>query len=293
MTEERNPPTPVSMDGVRVEEFLNQDRNVWIIRAVGGVLLFAAWVYFALPHFGSARFLADSLVFVGLGAYAIIAGFNARRHTITLEKKLRLTLIMRNMELESMATRDHLTHLFNRRHFFERLDRELQNARGFQRPLSVLIIDVNGMHEINNTHGHRVGDLVLASFGRFLLDQARASDLPSRIDGDEFAVILPDTTEQATQSAVQRLLRALEKTTVFETDAVEIKVTASIGAAGYPWSAETEDGIIRAASISMEEHRRAQQNVVVANGASPDPERSASPATSSTGRASKTTNLRS
>ena len=284
MTEEHNTPTPVSMDGVKVEEFLNQSRNVWIIRAVGGVLLFAAWVYFALPHFGSARFLADSLVFVGLGAYAFIAGFNARRHTVELEKKLRLALIMRNMELESMATRDHLTHLFDRRHFFERLERELQNARGFQRPLSVLLIDVNGMHAINSAHGHRVGDLVLASFGKFLLDQARASDLPARIGGDEFAVILPDTTEQATQSAINRLLNALEKTTIFETDDVEIKLTASIGGAGYPWSAETKDEIIRAAWASMKERERAQ-TLSIANGASPDPGHSPSHAAASTGTA--------
>jgi len=256
------------MDGVRVEEFLNQDRNVWIIRAAGGLLFFAAWVYFALPHFGSARFLADSLVFVGLGAYAFIAGFNARRHTITLEKQLRLALIMRNMELESMATRDHLTHLFNRRHFFERLERELQNARGFQRPLSVLMIDVNGMSEINKSHGHRVGDLVLASFGKFLLDQARASDLPARIGGDEFAVILPDTPEPATQAAINRLLNALEKTTIFQTDEVDIKITAAIGAAGYPWNADTEDEIIQKAWTAMVEQGRARETLPVANGAS-------------------------
>jgi len=256
------------MDGVRVKELLNQSRNVWIVRAVGGMLLFAAWAYLALPHFGSARFLGDSLVFVGLGAYAFISGFNAQRHTVDLEKKLRLTLIMRNMELESMATRDHLTHLFNRRHFFERLERELQNAKGFQRPLALLLIDVDGMSEINNAHGHRVGDLVLASFGKFLLDQARASDLPARIGGDEFAVILPDTTEQATRSAINRLQNALGKTTIFETDSVEIKLTASIGGAGYPWSAETEDEIVRAAWASTEERKHAQQALLVANGAS-------------------------
>jgi len=268
VTEQHSSSTPVAMDGVRVEELLNQSRSVWIIRAVGGVLLFAAWAYLALPHFGSARFLADSLVFVGLGAYAFISGFNTQRHTVDFEKKLRLTLIMRNMELESMATRDHLTHLFNRRHFFERLERELQNAKGFQRPLALLLIDVDGMSEINDAHGHRVGDLVLASFGKFLLDQARASDLPARIGGDEFAVILPDTTEQATQSAINRLQNALEKTTIFETDNVEIKLTASIGGAGYPWSAETEDEIVRAAWTSTEERKHAQQALLVANCAS-------------------------
>jgi diguanylate cyclase (GGDEF)-like protein len=274
---ERTTPTPLSMDGVKVEEFLNHGRNVWIVRAVGAGLLIAAWVYFAVPHFGSARFVADSLVFAGLAAYTVIAGFNARRHTMELEKKLRLTLIMRNMELEGQATRDPLTHLFNRRHFFERLERELQNARGFQRPLSILMIDVNGMNEINSTHGHRVGDLVLASFGKFLLDQARASDLPARIGGDEFAVILPDTTEQATQSAINRLLAALEKTAILETNDGEIKLRAAIGAAGYPWSADSEDELIKQAWAAMVAHRRSQEVQPVTNGVSAPTGTSAAP----------------
>jgi diguanylate cyclase (GGDEF)-like protein len=227
-----------------------------LIRAVGALLLVAAAVYFISPSIGSPQFLLDLLVFLGLGAFAIVAGYTARRHTINLEKKLRLTLIMRNMELENMSTRDSLTNLFNRRHFFDRLEREMQNARGFQRPLAVLLIDIDGMTNINKNHGYRVGDVVLASFGKFLLDQARASDLPARIGGDEFAVLLPDTTEQATAAAANRLQGALEKNTMYETDDVSIKLTATIASAGYPWTAETEDGIIQNAEASMKEQRR-------------------------------------
>jgi diguanylate cyclase (GGDEF)-like protein len=258
------PPQPL-VDGVKVEEFLNQDRNVWVIRGIGALLIIAAGVYFTIPHLGSPRFFADLLVFAGLGAFGVVAGYSARRHTISLEKKLRLALIMRNMELENMATRDHLTHLFNRRHFFDRLEREMQNAKGFERPISVLMIDIDGMREINASHGHRVGDLVLAAFGKFLLEQARASDLPARIGGDEFAIILPDAAEGAAQSAVNRLQTALEKTTVFEREDLSIKITAAIGLAGYPWNAETDDEVIRKASASMGERRRAGQTLPAAN----------------------------
>jgi diguanylate cyclase (GGDEF)-like protein len=273
----KTPPQP-SADGVRVEEFLNQGRNVWIVRVVGGMLIVAAWVYFAVPHFGSVSFIADTLVFVGLGAFGVVAGYSARRNTISLEKRLRLTLIMRNMELESMATRDHLTHLFNRRHFFDRLERELQNAKGFQRPLSLLIIDVDRVREINDKHGHRVGDLVLASFGKFLLDQARASDLPARIGGDEFAVILPDTTEVAAQAAINRLLHALEKTSILETDNVDVKLTASIGASGFPWNAETEEEMLRKATASMEADKRTRPRHAATNGSSSDSDQDATAA---------------
>lgn len=267
MREASQTPLEPSADGIKVEEFLSQARNVWLIRAIGLVLLVAAWVYFASPHLGSLRFVADTFVFIGLGAYVFIAGYNSRRRTMTLEKKLRLSLIMRNMELESMATRDHLTHLFNRHHFFDRLERELQNAKGFERPLSVLLIDINEMSEINGKHGHRAGDLIIASFGKFLLDQARASDLPARIGGDEFAVILPDTTEVAAQSTINRLFNAIEKTTLFETDEANVNVTVAIGSAGYPWNAETEDDLLRKAWASLEENKRAQRAGRSDNGA--------------------------
>jgi diguanylate cyclase (GGDEF)-like protein len=250
------------VDGVKVEEFLNQDRTVWLIRAVGALLIIAAAVYFISPSWGSAQFFLDLLVFVGLGAFGIVAGYTARRNTMNLEKKLRLTLIMRNMELENMATRDNLTNLFNRRHFFDRLEREMQTARGFQRPVSVLLIDVDGMRSINQTHGYRVGDLVLASFGKFLLEQARASDLPARIGGDEFAVLLPDTTEPATAAAINRLQAALEKATMYETNEVSIKVTAAISSAGYPWNAQTQDEIMQSAEASMDEQRRVERTAI-------------------------------
>ena len=241
-------PLHASLDAdERTEAFASLNRHVLLMRGLGAALLLAGWAYFTLPRFGSAMFFADTIVFLILGAYAFVAAYTARRETVALEKKLRLTLIMRNMELEGGATRDDLTHLFNRGHFFDRLERELQTAKGVQRSLSVVIVDLNGINEINRNHGYRTGDKVLASFGRFLLDQARASDVPARIGGDKFAVILPDTAEPAANAAVNRLLQALDKLPEFEAGDAEIKLTARAAASGYPWDADTVDSIVHGA----------------------------------------------
>jgi diguanylate cyclase (GGDEF)-like protein len=231
----------------QAEAFASLNRHVLLMRGLGAALLIAGWAYFTLEHFGSAMFFADTIVFVILGAYAFVAAYMGRKETVALEKKLRLSLIMRNMELEGGATRDHLTHLFNRAHFFDRLERELRTAKGVQRPLSLVVVDLNGMKEINRNHGYRTGDKVLAYFGRFLLDQARASDVPARIGGDKFAVILLDTAEPAANAAVNRLLQALDKAPEFEDGAVSIKLTARAAASGYPWDADTVDSIMQQA----------------------------------------------
>jgi len=241
-------PLQASLDsGERTEAFENLNRHVWLMRGLGAGLLLAGWAYFTLPNFGSAKFFLDTAAFAVLGGYAFFAAYTARKETVALEKKLRLSLIMRNMELEGGATRDDLTHLFNRGHFFDRLERELQTAKGVHRPLSLVVVDLNGIKEINRIHGYQTGDKVLATFGRFLLDQARASDVPARIGGDKFAVILPDTPEPAANAAVNRLLQALDRLPEFEAGDASIKLTARAAASGYPWDADTVDGMVHSA----------------------------------------------
>jgi len=245
---------------------ISRKGKAWIMQSVGAGLLIAGWAYFALPHLGSAQFFLNTLVFCAFGTYAFIAAYNARRETVALEKKLRYTLIRRNMELESMTTRDDLTHLFSRRHLFDRFERELQKAKASGRTLSVLVIDLNGMEKINASHGHEVGDKVLAAFGRFLADHARGSDVLARIDGDEFAVLMPGADEAAATAAVTRLLTALEKANLFQEDDLSIHVTASIGRCGYPWGAANVDEIMHAARESMSAYKREHTALVAAAG---------------------------
>jgi diguanylate cyclase (GGDEF)-like protein len=226
-------------------------RGIWLVRLAGVVILLAGWISVTTGDFGAATFAIQTLIFVALGAYAFAAAAWSRKVSVSQERKMRLGLLVHNMELENMAMRDDLTQLFNRRYFFERLERELQTARGFKRPLSVLLIDMDSLKELNDTYGHRTGDLALEAFGRFLLQQTRASDVPARIGGDEFAVILPDTNEQQANVMIERLTKALEKTDLVDDDQISLQLGASLGLAGYPWSGEDADTLVQKADAHM------------------------------------------
>ena len=186
-----------------------------------------------------------------LGGYAFAAAARSRGIAVALEKKLRLDLVVHNVELKNIAMRDDLTQLFNRRYFFERLERELQAAKGFGRPLGVAIIDLDSMKQVNDTYGHWTGDRLLAAFGKFLLKQTRASDVPARIGGDEFAIILPDTDRNEANMMIERLEAALDKADLMDGEASAFKIAASVGLAGFPWCAETTDELVRQADASM------------------------------------------
>lgn len=235
------------------------DDGVFKMRVLGAILLIVGWIALAIPHFGSTQFVLETIVLASLGTYAFVAASKTRRTAVALEKKLRLDLLVHNVELENMAMRDDLTQLFNRRYFFERLERELQVADGFKRPLSIMALDLDSMKLVNDTYGHKMGDNVLHSFGAFLLEHTRASDVPARIGGDEFAIILPDTDEAAAKIAAERLLAALDKTDLIEDDTVTLKINVSVGLAGYPWSAHTADQVVQLADASMYADKRSHK----------------------------------
>lgn len=153
-------------------------------------------------------------------------------------------------ELFSQATTDELTKISNRRHFFVLAERELSRAQRFDRPLSTMMIDIDHFKKINDTHGHAIGDGVLQSFVKRALESLRQSDVIGRLGGEEFAVIMPETTHAAAEAAAERL-RAHVEVRPLIADREAISVTVSVGVATFNASDETIDKFLHRADQAL------------------------------------------
>ena len=231
-------------------------RAAWTLRAIGLALAVAGWVAISFVNAGPADLVVTGVVMVALVLYAMVAAGASRRRFVDDEKRLRMEVLVHSMELEKLATRDDLTQLYNRRYFFERLEREMNTARSFERPLALILLDLDGLKSVNDSRGHRAGDRALANFGKLLLAQTRASDVPARIGGDEFAIILQDTTQAAADAAVARLNAGMEGADLLGEQGADVKIWASLGVAGYPWDAETADELVQQADAAMYANKR-------------------------------------
>src|SRR5207245_3083711 len=112
-------------------------------------------------------------------------------------------------EARQLADLDSLTGLHNRRYFHETLAREVDRAQRYQRRLSLVIVDVDGFKEINDRIGHLAGDAVLAEIADRIRQVVRSADIPCRVGGDEFAVIVPEVEGGQARQLVGRIQRAV------------------------------------------------------------------------------------
>jgi len=158
-------------------------------------------------------------------------------------------------DLRALTYRDGLTGLWNRRYFAERLGTELSRARrASHRPFTLMLLDVNDFHVINKSHGPGEGDLVLRWVAEFLEKSVRAHDVCCRIEADEFAVILADMPNVASQHLLTRLrdkLAALSLRAPF-------LFGLSMGTASFPDQGTTFDALVRVAEEARFEDKRRQ-----------------------------------
>lgn len=137
--------------------------------------------------------------------------------------------------MRELATRDSLTGLHNRSHFFEALEAELSRAERHRRPFAVIMVDLDrpsGLKEINDTYGHQMGDAVLREVAHRLAANVRASDLVARYGGDEFSVLAPETGQEQAMVLAHRLRQRLSDTPIL-LHGLSFSVTASLGVAVF------------------------------------------------------------
>jgi diguanylate cyclase (GGDEF)-like protein len=166
---------------------------------------------------------------------------------------VRLVLSFREVrelaETRRQATTDELTGLANRRLLYERLQAQMRIASADGSPLTLLIADLDGFKELNDTLGHQAGDLLLKQIGPRVLDVLRAGDTLARLGGDEFAVVLPGLDPDGAMSVVQRIQAAID--VPFTISGLKIHIEASIGVAGSPQHATDTEALIQRADVAM------------------------------------------
>jgi diguanylate cyclase (GGDEF)-like protein len=160
-------------------------------------------------------------------------------------------------QLRDQAAHDELTRVLNRREFDRRLNEEWQRALRFGRPLSLVTMDLNRFKQINDTHGHPVGDEVLRHVAQLLSGQIRQVDCLARYGGDEFALLLVET-DLSSARAVATRLRALVAATPcrIESKQLVVDVGISVGVAAWPDCAEKLPALLAAADADLYESKR-------------------------------------
>lgn len=151
-----------------------------------------------------------------------------------------------------MAVTDPLTGLHNRRYALAQLGRLAAQARQADRPLAVMVLDLDRFKEVNDTHGHAAGDAVLVAVSDRLRANLRAGDLLARIGGEEFLLAMPEAPLPAAREAAERLRRVIAETPVALANGQRVTVTASVGLAlGDPRDAAAVDLLIDEADAAL------------------------------------------
>ena len=190
----------------------------------------------------------------------VLYGFTNKRQMAEIEKQ-RNRLLLDEAKLRALSVRDPLTGLYNRRYMEETFDREIQRAIRKQQPLSVIMADIDGFKNINDTVGHVLGDRALCKVSTFLMKNVRASDVACRFGGDEFCLILPDCSLEEGIRRANALRTGIETLQADEDDGIE-RFTLSFGVAALPDNGITRETLLGAADGALYSSKRAGRNRV-------------------------------
>jgi diguanylate cyclase (GGDEF)-like protein len=216
-------------------------------------------VYLNKLLFVTGALLATALFFGTFFIYPLIRG------QVREEGKLRamtVSLSARSQTLEQAALTDGLTGMQNRRYFDDALREYLQEFRRIDRPVGLMILDLDHFKLVNDTHGHDVGDEVLRAVATCLRGMTRYHDVVARLGGEEFAVVTPNMDVELLARFAERIRKAIANLSILSGN-VRLKVTTSVGLAVWDHKESAED-FYRRADRQLYEAKKQGRNRVCA-----------------------------
>lgn len=165
-------------------------------------------------------------------------------------------------KLQTLATTDELTGLTNRRHFFEIAKRELARAARYNKPTSVLMLDIDYFKQVNDQSGHAAGDLLLQKFAQHCLSLIRPQDCLSRLGGEEFSILLPETNLEQAWILGERLRQSLEHAHFTIAPDTTTTITCSIGVAQKLETDENFEALLSRADAALYVAKNNGRNLV-------------------------------
>ena len=177
-------------------------------------------------------------------------------HTDITERKLL------EEELRRQAHVDYLTGIYNRRHFMERAEQELSRAHRYAKPLSMLMLDIDHFKQINDRHGHKVGDTVLKAVADLSQATFRDVDIVGRLGGEEFAALLPETDQPAALEAAERLRATIANARIPLPGAPPVSFSVSIGVSSMDSPEDNIDALLQRADKALYQAKDSGRNRV-------------------------------
>lgn len=170
-----------------------------------------------------------------------------------------IALNVESIKLREDVYKDALTGIFNKRYFNQKIDQEILQSQNKATPVSLIMTDIDYFKKVNDTFGHQTGDLILKEVARVVQNMVREKDIVCRYGGEEFAIILPDTTTDGAMVIAERIRQAVEKHTP-DPQRPFLKVTLSLGIASAPLHSLQREHLVEFADKALYDCKRAGRN---------------------------------
>lgn len=224
---------------ISIRLYLKGDKLVKIfLFAHAFYLFFSIYAFLYFIGFASSNYISSHGTSIGLIFEAFLLSYLVSYKFKIMEQEKEEDKIQK-LELKLLASTDSMTKLYNRRYFTEISEKILDISKREKKNLSILMIDIDRFKRVNDTYGHQFGDEVLITLSRLLVEHQRKSDIVCRYGGEEFVILLPNTSLKNAATLAEKIRILIESLTMEAPENKDFKFTVSIGVAEIDIENET------------------------------------------------------